>query len=91
MSVNGKYIYTPLAVTLDSGIDLISFRAIAFRCPAHPRLCMLGLSRPFRAYPSMHTAVLPSFLLSMRIYTSWTPTAEKYAFQSSFRCPLDGI
>ena len=36
----------------------------------------------------MHTAVLPSSLFSMRSYTSWTPTIDQYAFQSSFAALL---
>ena len=39
----------------------------------------------------MHTAVLPSSLLSMKSYTLWAPTIDQYAFQSSFRCPLDSM
>ena len=49
---------------------------------------MLDLSSPFHAYPSMHTVVLPSPLLSMRSYTSWTSTIDQYAFQSSFAALL---
>ena len=40
---------------------------------------------------SMHTAVLPSSLFSMRSYTSWTPTIDQYAFQSSFAALLTEV
>ena len=46
---------------------------------------MLEVSSPFHAYPFMHTAVLPSSLLSMRSYTSWTPTIDHHA---SYLSPL---
>ena len=44
---------------------------------------MLDGASPFHAYPSMHTAVLPSSLLPMRSYTSWTSTINHYAFHHS--------
>ena len=46
---------------------------------------LLEVSSPFHAYPFMHTAVLPSSLLSMRSYTSWTPTIDQHA---SYLSPL---
>ena len=46
-------------------------------------------SSPFHAYTSMHTAVLPRSFLSMRSYTSWAPTTDRYAFHHSFAAPAD--
>ena len=44
---------------------------------------------PFHAYPSTHTAPLPSPFSSTKPHTSQTPTTNQYASQSPLRRPPD--